>query len=51
MNKPYEQDYVEELEERVKELEQKLNAQFTEMEEKLTAEENKNFELKEETKD
>lgn len=36
-----------ELEARVKELEQKLNAQFTEMEEKLTAEEMKNYELKE----
>ena len=32
------------------ELEQKLNAQFAEMEEKLTAEENKNFELKEKLK-
>ena len=31
-------------------LEQKLNAQFAEMEEKLTAEENKNFELKENIK-
>lgn len=37
-----------ELEKRVKDLEQKLNAQFVEMEEKLTAEEMKNFELKEE---
>ena len=36
------------LMERVKELEQKLDAQFAEMEEKLTAEENKNYELKEE---
>lgn len=33
------------LMERVQELEQKLNAQFAEMEEKLTAEEMKNFEL------
>lgn len=39
-----------ELEKRVKDLEQKLNAQFAEMEEKLTAEENKNFELKENIK-
>ena len=36
-----------ELESRVKKLEEKLNAQFAEMEEKLTAEEMKNFELKE----
>lgn len=36
---------------RAKELEEKLNAQFAEMEEKLTAEENKNFELKEEIKE
>lgn len=35
---------------RVKELEEKLNAQFAEMEEKITAEENKNFELKENIK-
>lgn len=35
----------------IKKLEQKLNAQFAEMEEKLTAEENKNFELKEEIKE
>ena len=34
----------------IKKLEQKLNAQFAEMEEKLTAEENKNFELKENIK-
>lgn len=39
-----------ELEKRVKELEERLNAQFVEMEEKLTAEEMKNFELKEENK-
>lgn len=32
---------------RAKELEEKLNAQFAEMEEKLTAEEMKNYELKE----
>ena len=32
------------------ELEQKLNAQFAEMEEKITEEENKNFELKENIK-
>lgn len=41
---------INKLETRVKELEQKLNAQFAEMEEKLTAEENKNFELKENIK-
>lgn len=41
---------LEKYEVRVKELEEKLNAQFTEMEEKLTSEENKNFELKEENK-
>lgn len=40
-------DFNIKLTERVKKLEQKLNAQFAEMEEKLTAEENKNFELKE----
>lgn len=34
----------------VKELEEKLNAQFAEMEEKLTAEEMKNFKLKEKLK-
>lgn len=39
-----------ELEKRVKILEQKLNAQFTEMEEKLTAEEMKNYKLKEKLK-
>ena len=36
--------------ERVKELEEKLNAQFAEMEEKITEVENKNFELKENIK-
>ena len=40
-----------ELEYHIKDLEQKLNVQFTEMEEKLTAEEMKNFELKEEIKE
>ena len=35
---------------RVKELEEKLNAQFAEMEEKITEVENKNFELKENIK-
>ena len=39
-----------ELEKRVKDLEQKLNAQFAEMEEKLTAEEMKNNKLKEKLK-
>ena len=39
-----------ELEARVKELEEKLNVQFAEMEEKLTAEEMKNFELNEKLK-
>ena len=34
----------------ISKLEEKLNAQFAEMEEKLTAEENKNFELKENIK-
>lgn len=38
------------FESRAKELEEKLNTQFAEMEEKLTAEENKNFELKENIK-
>lgn len=38
-------DFNIKLMERVKELEQKLDAQFAEMEEKLTAEENKNYEL------
>ena len=35
---------------KIETLEEKLNAQFAEMEEKLTAEENKNFELKENIK-
>ena len=39
-----------ELEKRVKDLEQKLNAQFAKMEEKLTAEEMKNYKLKEKLK-
>ena len=38
-------DFNIKLMERVKELEQKFDAQFAEMEEKLTAEENKNYEL------
>lgn len=36
---------------RVKQLEEELNAQFAEMEEKITEVENKNFELKEEIKE
>lgn len=43
-------DFNIKLMKRVQELEEKYNAQFAEMEEKLTAEENKNFELKEENK-
>ena len=43
-------DFNIKLMERVKKLEQKLNAQFAEMEEKLTAEELKNYELKEKLK-
>lgn len=43
-------DFNIKLMERVKELEEKLNAQFAEMEEKLTAEELKNYELKEKLK-
>ena len=39
------------LKSRVKELEEKLNDQFVEMEEKLKAEEMKNFELKEEIRE
>ena len=38
---------VDELKQEYEELEEKLNAQFAEMEEKLTAEEMKNYELKE----
>ena len=45
---PREYEY---LKARVKELEGKLDAQFAEMEEKLTAEEMKNFELTEEIKE
>lgn len=43
-------DFNIKLMERVKELEGKYNAQFAEMEEKLTAEEMKNFKLKEKLK-
>lgn len=43
-------DFNIKLMERVKELEENLNAQFAEMEEKLTAEELKNYELKEKLK-
>lgn len=43
-------DFNIKLMECVKKLEQKLNAQFAEMEEKLTAEELKNYELKEKLK-
>lgn len=43
-------DFNIKLMERVNELEQKFDAQFAEMEEKLTAEEMKNFKLKEKLK-
>ena len=42
---------IETLEDKCEELEEKLNAQFVEMEEKLTAEEMKKCELKEEIKE
>ena len=43
-------DFNIKLMDRVKKLEEKLNAQFAEMEEKLTAEEMKNYKLKEKLK-
>lgn len=42
---------INKLQKENKELEEKLNAQFAEMEEKLTAEEMKNYELKEEIRE